>query len=91
MPEAPGSPVALGLRAEDILLALTALQGTSARNVIPGRLSRIRPLDVAVELTVETPTAFRVLVTPAAVRELQLEEGREVFLLIKASAFHRLI
>jgi hypothetical protein len=35
--------------------------------------------------------AFCVIVTPAAVRDLRLEPGKTVSLLIKASAFHRLL
>ena len=46
---------------------------------------------VAVDVRVRTPTPFRVVVTPSAVRDLGLEPGRKVWLLIKASAFRPLL
>jgi molybdate transport system ATP-binding protein len=88
---AAGSAVALGLRAEDVLVSLRRLGETSARNVLQGELREIGRRGAAVELRVSTPVPFRVLVTPAAVRELRLEPGAPVWLLIKASAFHRLV
>lgn len=87
---APGERVTLGLRAEDILLSLRPIHGTSARNVLAGTLREIRPHGAGVELRVTTPASFRVLVTPASVRELDLFEGKPVHLLIKATAFTRL-
>jgi molybdate transport system ATP-binding protein len=87
----PGAPVALGLRAEDILCSLDPLQRTSARNVIPGTVRELHPLGTAIELRVATPVSFRVLVTPVSVRELNLHPGATVHLVIKAAAFHRLI
>jgi len=90
LPDPLGAEVALGLRAEDVLLSLTALRETSARNIIPGTIEEISRHEATVELRVATPTPFRVIVTPAAVRDLRLESGRAVYLLIKAAAFHRL-
>lgn len=85
-----GSPVALGLRAEEILVSLNPIHETSARNVVPGIVRELTPRESAVELRVTTPASLRVLVTPVSVRELGLEPGRRVYLLIKASALHRL-
>ena len=88
--EPAGSSVALGLRAEDVLLSLEPLHQTSARNVLPGTVLELRDRGPAVELLVATPAPMRVLVTPVSVRELKLAPDRRVWLLIKASAFHRL-
>jgi len=88
---APGSSVALGLRAEDILLSLRPIRETSARNVIAGTVQEATPRGSAVEIRVTTPASFRVVVTPVSVRELGLEPGRQVYLLIKAAAIHRLV
>ena len=85
------APVALGLRAEDILLSLRPIHETSARNVLSGTVRELTARGPIVELRVTTPASLRVLVTPVSVRELGLEPGREVYLLIKASAFHRLL
>jgi len=88
--EPVGAEVALGLRAEDILLSLEPLSQTSARNVLPGTLERLTESGAMVELRVATPTPFRVIVTPASVRDLDLHAGKQVYLLVKAAAFHRL-
>jgi molybdate transport system ATP-binding protein len=85
-----GSPVTLGVRAEDILLSLRPIHETSARNVLRGEVREISDGGPAVELRVTTPASFRVIVTPASVRELDLKPAREVYLLIKAAAFHPL-
>ena len=87
----PGSRVALGLRAEDVLLSLRPLSETSARNVLPGTIASVESQGAAVKLCVETPAPLRVIVTPASRRELGLEPGKQVYLLIKAVAFHRLV
>ena len=86
----PGSRVPLGLRAEDVLLALEEIRTTSARNVIRGTVEQVDRRGPTVEARVLTPALFRVIVTPAAARELRLSAGQQVFLLIKAHAFHRL-
>ncbi len=90
LPDPPGSRVAVGLRAEDVLISLGPLAGTSARNALAGTVISISPAGAALELRVATPVPFRVTVTPASARELGLEVGRSVHLLITAHAFHRL-
>jgi molybdate transport system ATP-binding protein len=88
---AVGESVALGLRAEDILVAVERVVGTSARNVLPGTIAERNARGGSVEIRVETPVAFRVLVTHEACEQLDLGTGRKVYLLIKAHAFHRLL
>jgi molybdate transport system ATP-binding protein len=87
----PGERVELGLRAEDILLAVEPVRGTSARNVVAGTIADLTSRGPAFEVRVATPVVFRVLVTPEAVEELGLVAGRSIHLLIKAHAFHRLL
>ena len=87
----PGGPVALGLRAEDILLAVEPVRGTSARNVLAGTVTDLGARGAAVEIRVATPVVFRVLVTSEAVDELGLRPDLGIHLLIKAHAFHRLL
>jgi molybdate transport system ATP-binding protein len=86
-----GSQITLGVRAEDILLSLEPLELTSARNVLAGTIEELKPHGPSVELRITTPVSFRVIVTPASVRELRLGPGKRVYLLIKAAAFHRLL
>ncbi len=55
-----------------------------------GTIVSLEPRGNAVELRVETPAPLRVMVTPASLKDLDLTPGRRVYLLIKATAFHRL-
>ena len=73
------------------LVAAGRVEGTSARNVLPGTIETVGARDGAVEVRVLTPVPFRVLVTREAVEELGLRPAREVYLLIKAHAFLRLL
>jgi molybdate transport system ATP-binding protein len=86
---APGSPVVLSLPAEEPVLAMSEVRGTSARNVIPGTVVSIDGGDGAVDVVVATPVAIRVRITRGAARELALAVGSRVWLLVKASAFRR--
>jgi molybdopterin-binding protein len=74
---------------EDILLSLRAVRETSARNVIPGRVVQLGPLESGIEVSVATPVVFRARLTNAAVAELALAPEREVWLLVKAHSFRR--
>lgn len=83
-----GSHVTVGLRSEDILISREHLTQTSARNVLPGKIeSIIKDVDRA-ELVVDCGVDFKVSITPATVRILNLEAGNNVYLLIKARAMH---
>ena len=88
---AAGDEVAVGLRAEDVLISLRPVTGTSARNVLAGTVEELSPRGAAVEVRVKTPVIIRALVTQASVRELGLRAGSAVHLLIKAAAFQHLI
>ncbi len=88
--EPPGSRVALGLRAGDVIVSVERIAGTSARNVLEGTVVAAERRGPVVELVVATPVRFRAIVTPAAARALSLAPGRRAWLLVKALAFHRL-
>jgi molybdate transport system ATP-binding protein len=87
---APGGRVRVGLRAEDVLLALDPPGRISARNVIGARVMACEDQggEVLVRLLAPDPIAARV--TTGAVRELGLAPGAAVHLVIKASALRRL-
>jgi molybdate transport system ATP-binding protein len=83
-----GSHVTVGLRSEDIIVSRKHLTETSARNVLGGKIVHIiKDVDKA-ELVVNCGIDFKVSVTPATLRELNLELGSDVYLLIKARALH---
>ena len=83
----PGDTVVLMLPAEDVLLARGEIHGTSARNILAGRVVSLDEADDAIDVVVATPVELRARVTRAAVSELALAPGRRVWLLVKANAF----
>jgi molybdate transport system ATP-binding protein len=83
-----GSPLQVGIRAGDILLAIAPPVGLSARNVIPGRLLSLVRRDVIISARVNCGVELEVHLTLAAREALQLEPGRDVWLVIKTHSCH---
>jgi molybdate transport system ATP-binding protein len=83
-----GAPLRVGIRAGDILLATAAPVGLSARNVIPGRIMALDQRDVIVSARVKCRLEMEVHLTLAARDSLQLEPGKEVWLVIKTHSCH---
>ena len=83
-----GSPLRVGIRAGDILLATSPPVGLSARNVIPGRITSLDQRDVIVSARVKCRVDMEVHLTLAARDSLQLAPGREVWLVIKTHSCH---
>ena len=94
-----GSPLRVGVRAGDILLATSLPQGLSARNVIPGWVRSLEQRDVIVSCRVECSgmsnsertncgVELEVHLTLAARDSLQLEPGKQVWLVIKTHSCH---
>jgi molybdate transport system ATP-binding protein len=85
-----GAELDVALRAEDIIVALEPVRGTSARNVVEATVRRVHQEKGQAELEVITPAPLLVSVTSVTVRELKLQEGSRVYLLIKARSIHPL-
>lgn len=83
-----GSPMRIGIRAGDILLATSPPVGLSARNVIPGRIASLEQRDVIVSAVVKCRVEMEVHLTLAARDSLQLAPGKEVWLVIKTHSCH---
>src|SRR5579862_3215277 len=83
-----GASFRVGIRAGDILLATAAPVGLSARNIIPGRIQSLDQHDVIVSARVKSRVEMEVHLTLAARDSLQLEPGREVWLVIKTHSCH---
>jgi molybdate transport system ATP-binding protein len=83
-----GSAFRVGIRAGDILLATAPPVGLSARNVIPGRITSLKQLDVIVSARVKYRIEMEVHLTLAARDSLQLAPGKEVWLVIKTHSCH---
>jgi molybdate transport system ATP-binding protein len=83
-----GSHLRIGIRAGDILLAITKPEGLSARNVIPGRILSLERRDMIVEVRVDCSVEMTVHLTLAARDALKLQPNREVWLVIKTHSCH---
>jgi molybdate transport system ATP-binding protein len=83
-----GSSIRVGIRAGDILLAIALPVGLSARNVIPGRIVELEQRDVIVSARVECGVEMEVHLTLAARDALEVQPGREVWLVIKTHSCH---
>jgi len=83
-----GSRLIVGIRAGDILLATVQPAGLSARNILPGRLLALEQRDVIVAARVNCGVEMEVHLTLAARDSLQLEPGRDVWLIVKTHSCH---
>lgn len=85
----PGSPLLLGVPADEITLALERPTGLSARNVVPARVEGVQPVGVwrlvSVRVAADSPPLVAE-VTADARAELHLAPGMEIFLLVKTGA-----
>jgi molybdate transport system ATP-binding protein len=83
-----GSMLRVGIRAGDILLAITKPVGLSARNVIAGQVVSLDRRDMMISARVDCGVEMEVYLTLAARDALELAEGREVWLVIKTHSCH---
>jgi molybdate transport system ATP-binding protein len=83
-----GSALRVGIRAGDILLAIAAPSGLSARNIIPGRLTALERRDVIMSARVDCGVEVEIHLTLAARDSLDLVPGRDVWLVIKTHSCH---
>jgi molybdate transport system ATP-binding protein len=88
---APGMAATYRVASEDVLLLRGPTAGISARNVLDATVLTVEPLgsDALVVLEAEG-LEWRALVTPAAVRELELGPGAPVRMAIKTHSLERL-
>ena len=83
-----GSTLLVGIRAGDILLATVQPQGISAQNILPGQVLSLEQRDVIVSARVNCGVEMEVHLTLAARDSLQLQPGREVWLIVKTHSCH---
>ncbi|HTT20657.1 MAG TPA: molybdenum ABC transporter ATP-binding protein [Candidatus Sulfotelmatobacter sp.] len=83
-----GSTLRVGIRAGDILLAISPPTGLSARNLIPGRIQSMEQRDVIISALVKCRVPVEVHLTMAARDSLGLVPGKEVWLVIKTHSCH---
>jgi molybdate transport system ATP-binding protein len=83
-----GSALRVGIRAGDVLLASLPPVGLSARNIIAGRVVSLARRDVIVVAKVNCGVEVEVHLTLAARDSLELQTGREVWLVVKTHSCH---
>ena len=83
-----GAQLRVGIRAGDILLAIAAPVGLSARNILPGRIVMLERRDVIICARVDCGVVLEVHLTLAARDALQLVPGRDVWLVVKTHSCH---
>ena len=77
----------IGIRANDIILAVRPPEGISARNVIPAHIEKILLAGSEARLRVMVGTVpLFVELTGRSCQELELKEGQAIFLIIKSRA-----
>ena len=81
-----GDVISVAVRAGDIIVAVERLERISARNILQGRIQSIHRVDGAVLLYTDVGAPLLVEITPDALASLGLEEGQDVFLVIKSSS-----
>jgi molybdate transport system ATP-binding protein len=81
-------PIRVGIRAGDILVATSVPQGLSARNVIAGCIVSLRQQDITVIAEVDCGAKFIVHLTPGARDSLQLEVGKQLWMVVKTYSCH---
>jgi molybdate transport system ATP-binding protein len=83
------SHLLVGVRAGDLLMATEKPRGLSARNILPGKIKSLQQRDVIVSVIVGCGgIEFEVHVTLAARDSLQLDEGKNVWLVVKTHSCH---
>lgn len=88
-PSVEGSEVLVCLRPEDVTLWPLQMSGrSSARNHLPGRVTKLAPAGAQVRVTLDCGFPLVALVTRRSAQELGLAPGQEVVASFKASAIH---
>jgi len=83
-----GEELTIAIRSGDILLATSELRNTSARNILPGKISSIQRTSDRILVNVASGVNWAVSVTREASIELGLAEGQSVWLAFKTYSCH---
>ena len=81
-----GDALTVSIRAGDIIVSRQIPPRTSARNAIPARVSEIHRVDSRVLVYADIGTRVAVEITPNSLDALELREGTEIYLIIKANS-----
>jgi len=84
-PARKGNFVVAVLSLDELILSREPLH-SSARNQLPGKVTRIEPADQLLRVSVDCGVKLQAFVTAAAVKEIGVETGRDCVVTFKASA-----
>ena len=84
IPGGQRGPVLVAVRPSSVTVSLERPHG-SARNTWPGRVTGLTMLADRIRLSVDSEPPILADVTPAAVAELELQPGRDIWLAVKAT------
>jgi tungstate transport system ATP-binding protein len=87
-PYPPGTGVTVFLRPEDIVFLLEKDGRSSARNELPGTVSRVTPMGAMVKVRVEAGVRFTAVITRRSCEEMGIQNGKDLFVAFKATALH---
>ena len=85
---AAGEEVLLCVRPENVILATQDLPGSSARNVIPARVARLKPRGLFYSVELDCGFPLVASISRSALDDLSLRTGQPVTAIFKATAVH---
>lgn len=85
-----GTKLRVGISAGDILLATSTPIGLSARNILPGRLLSLSQRDALIIARVDCGVELTVHLTLGARDALDLQPGKQVWVIVKTHSCHLL-
>jgi molybdate transport system ATP-binding protein len=85
IPGGQSGPVLVAVRPSSVTVSTGPPRGSSARNTWPGRIAGLTMLADRIRVSVDGKPPVLADVTPAAVAELDLRPGREIWLAVKAT------
>ena len=87
-PLSPGTRAKVVVGPEDVMLARDRLVGVSARNQLRGKVARITSLHGRLLVHVQIGSAvLRAEITQAALDDLGIDVGNDIYCVVKTSAF----
>ncbi|MCA9752198.1 MAG: molybdenum ABC transporter ATP-binding protein [Gemmatimonadetes bacterium] len=84
---APGTRALVAVRPEDVILAAGPVLGTSARNCLEGRVSRVARLSDRLLVTIDVGGSLRASISAKSGEALGIREGATIWCLVKAFSF----
>ncbi|MFQ5677151.1 MAG: molybdenum ABC transporter ATP-binding protein [bacterium] len=85
-----GEKLTLNIPASEIILGIEKPTGLSATNILQGRITEIHHIGERILVELHAGQKFIVEVVPATLERLGLTQGKDVFLIFKASSFRKL-